>query len=66
MTTAQRALCLLLLFGTPPPFGRAPGADAIPPQRVDGKVEWVYNYGDGRRLARASGKPLFVVFRCER
>jgi hypothetical protein len=41
-------------------------ADTIPPQRVDGKIDWVYTYAEGQRLARASAKPMFVVFRCER
>jgi hypothetical protein len=41
-------------------------ADVIPPQKVDGKIAWVYNYAEGQRLARETGKPLFVVFRCER
>jgi hypothetical protein len=41
-------------------------AETIPPQKVDGKIEWVYSYDEGRRLARQTGKPLFVVFRCER
>jgi hypothetical protein len=41
-------------------------ADSIPPQPVDGKIHWVYNYAEGQKLARANHKPLFVVFRCER
>jgi hypothetical protein len=41
-------------------------ANAIPPQPVDGKIRWVYDYAEGRRLARQTHKPLFVVFRCER
>jgi hypothetical protein len=46
---------------------RAPaGADVIPPQKVEGKIDWVYSYAEGQRLARANHKPLFVVFRCER
>jgi len=40
-------------------------ADTIP-QRVDGKIDWVYSYAEGRRLAQASQRPMFVVFRCER
>jgi hypothetical protein len=28
-------------------------------------VTWLADYEQGRRLARASGKPIFVVFRCE-
>ena len=41
-------------------------ADVIPPQKVDGKIDWVYSYAEGQRMARDTGKPLFVVFRCER
>jgi hypothetical protein len=26
---------------------------------------WLTDYGQARRLARASGKPLFVVLRCQ-
>lgn len=33
---------------------------------VDGTIEWVYNYAEGQLLSQASGKPMFVVFRCER
>jgi hypothetical protein len=42
-----------------------PGGE-VPPQPVDGSISWVYRYAEGKRLARATGKPLFVVFRCER
>ena len=51
-----------LLFG-----GLAVRAGDIPsPVPVDGKINWVYRYEEGKRLARETGKPLFVVFRCER
>jgi hypothetical protein len=46
--------------------GRVVRAEVIPPQPVDGKIDWVYDYAEGQRRARDSGKPLFVVFRCER
>ena len=51
----------LLLLSLPP----SPAAP-VPPQEVDGLIQWVYDYAEGQRLARAAGKPLFVVFRCER
>ena len=38
----------------------------IPPVPVTGKVHWVYDYAQGKELARSNGKPMFVVFRCER
>jgi endonuclease V-like protein UPF0215 family len=42
------------------------GAVVIEPVPVTGKIEWVYNYAEGKKLARETGKPMFVVFRCER
>jgi hypothetical protein len=36
------------------------------PQPVDGKIKWVFDYEEGKRLSRETGKPMFVVFRCER
>ena len=42
------------------------GAAALKPTPVTGKIEWVYSYAEGQKLARETGKPLFVVFRCER
>jgi hypothetical protein len=41
------------------------GADRPAPKPVSGGIEWVFDHEEGRKLARASGKPLFVVFRCE-
>lgn len=38
---------------------------AIPPEPVDGNISWVYSYSEGKELGRKTGKPLFVVFRCE-
>ena len=36
------------------------------PQAVGGKIEWVFDYEEGKKLGRETGKPMFVVFRCER
>ena len=47
-------------------FVDAAGAAALKPTPVTGKIEWVYSYAEGQKLARETGKPLFVVFRCER
>jgi hypothetical protein len=46
----------------------ARGAEVIPipATPVEGKIQWVYDYAEGRKLARETGKPMFVVFRCER
>ena len=42
------------------------GQEKIPPLPVSGKITWVYDYAEGKAAARQSGKPMFVVFRCER
>jgi hypothetical protein len=36
------------------------------PAEISGKINWTYDYEEGKRLSRESGKPMFVVFRCER
>ena len=41
-------------------------AQTPPVQKLDGLVNWVYDYEQGRQLAKRTGKPMFVVFRCER
>jgi hypothetical protein len=44
-------------------------AEAIPKPAtnpVSGKIDWVYDYAEGQQQSKASGKPMFVVFRCER
>lgn len=46
--------------------GRTSGGEEIPPQPVSGKIRWLYNYDEGKAEARRTGKPMFVVFRCER
>jgi hypothetical protein len=38
----------------------------VPSIPVTGKIQWVLSYSEGQKLARETGKPLFVVFRCER
>lgn len=42
-------------------FGQKPD-----PSEVDGSVEWVFDYEQAKQLSFKSGKPMFVVFRCER
>jgi len=39
---------------------------SIKPVPVTGKIQWVFSYAEGQKLARETGKPMFVVFRCER
>jgi hypothetical protein len=41
-------------------------ADDVPANPVDGTISWLYSYEEGKQLARDSGKPMLVVFRCER
>ena len=36
------------------------------PQEVGGKIDWVYDYQDAKRISLESGRPMFVVLRCER
>lgn len=38
----------------------------IAPQPLEGKIKWVYSYAEGKKLAAETGKPIFLVFRCER
>jgi hypothetical protein len=45
---------------------QAARSQAVEPKPVEGRIPWVYRYEDGQKQARESGKPLFVVFRCER
>ncbi len=35
-------------------------------QPISGKIKWVYDYQEGKRASQETGKPTFVVFRCER
>ncbi len=47
-------------------FLASAAASDLQPIPVTGKIQWVYSYAEGQTLARQTGKPLFVVFRCER
>jgi len=40
-------------------------AAGLVPSADDGP-NWVTNYAQAREAARAAGKPIFLVFRCER
>ncbi len=63
---ANRAAALLVFAAATIVGASTAHAERIPPQVVDGKIKWVYSYDEAKEAARASGKPLFVVFRCER
>ena len=41
-------------------------AEKPEPEPVSGKIKWVFDYQQGKRLSRETDKPMFVVFRCER
>ena len=46
-----------------------PGASAQekpPATDVDGNIQWVFDYEEGKQISEETGKPMFVVFRCER
>ena len=62
----EKIRLLLALAGatlcSPSPLASA----EVPTVKVNGNIRWVYDYDEGKRVARATGKPLFVVFRCER
>jgi hypothetical protein len=42
------------------------GACAAPALADDKGDSWISDYARARATARASGKPIFLVFRCER
>lgn len=41
-------------------------AEKIPPQPVSGNIRWIYDYAAGKEEAKRTGRPMFVIFRCER
>jgi hypothetical protein len=61
--TTLSSLCAVLVASS---AGLGAAGDDITPQVVSGKIQWVYGYAQGKALGRNTGKPLFVVFRCER
>ncbi len=58
---AKYAVFPIILFASSLAFAEKP--EAVP---VLGKISWVYDYAEGKKLSRETGKPMFVVFRCER
>ena len=64
MATNRILVGMLLLFGAI--SSGVSAADKPAPQAIDGNIKWVFDYADGKRLSRDTGKPMFVVFRCER
>ncbi len=43
----------------------AGGGAAAETAKKPNAPRWLSDFEEGRKAARASGKPLFVVFRCE-
>lgn len=37
-----------------------------PATDVNGNIKWVFDYDEGKQISKKTGKPMFVVFRCER
>ena len=33
---------------------------------VSGNIEWVFDVAEGQQISHETGKPMFIVFRCER
>lgn len=58
-----RTFCIVaaLLAVAQPAFAQKPE-----PQKVSGRIDWVYDYEQGKLLSESTGKPMFVVIRCER
>lgn len=52
-----------LLVGAVVPTAQAQKPE---PQEIAGKIEWVYDYEEGKLLSQSTDKPMFVVLRCER
>jgi hypothetical protein len=45
---------------------RLAGAHEVKTVPVTGNIQWIDSYAEGQEIARATGKPIWVVFRCER
>lgn len=60
-------LLLMVGLGSGPNMLQAADPLQIPVQTaVAGKIDWVFDYEKGKSLSQSTGKPMFVVFRCER
>ena len=66
----MKSMTIKIMYGTllviATSFTAAFAIEKPKPQPLDGKIKWAFDYEDGKRLSRVSGKPMFVVFRCER
>ncbi len=67
MTTRHASLLAIVAAGSFLFWPAASSAIDKPPTiEVDGNIEWVYDYDKAKLRSQISGKPMFVVFRCER
>ena len=65
--TALLAATMLAVTAAPAPaLAQSSSIQKPAAQKLDGLINWVYDYEQGRRLAKQTGRPMFVVFRCER
>ncbi len=63
MKTSLRVATIALFTSA---FSAPLEAEEIPLLPVTGGIHWVYDYEEGKKISKKSGKPMFVVFRCER
>lgn len=61
----MRFFLVVALFISMPSLGSV-AQEKPEPTELDGKIEWVYDYEQGRIQAEKTDRPMFVVFRCER
>ena len=54
-----------LLAGVLLLYGLGGGTAAADEPKKPDAPRWLSDWEEGKKAARASGKPLFVVFRCE-
>ena len=57
----KHPVLLSLVLSSSAVFAQAPET-----QELDGNIDWVYSYSEGRIQSRRTNKPMFVVIRCER
>lgn len=62
MNASKLAAAILMTTSASVGFGMQKPAT----EPVDGLITWTYDYEEGQLASRTSGKPMFVVFRCER
>lgn len=55
------AVCSLVLMA-----GMSFAQDKPTPTVVTGDIDWVFDLESGQALSQETGKPMFIVFRCER